>query len=103
VIIVGSNTLGAKTDIGHTQSSKTKWHGGGEDRCEETREVLSVGQLEHLAPPPFSLITFPFAVNEQPPNQPLVGTRKDRRAPQQQVRQFQKALTMLKKKSKIGP
>lgn len=56
---VGSNTLGAKTDKGTTQNSKTKEHGGGAGRCEGAPDVLSVGLLEHLAPPPFSLFTLP--------------------------------------------
>ena len=57
MILVGSNTLGDKTDKCNTQSSKTKESGGGEiDRCDGAPGVLSVGRLEHLAPPPLSLL-----------------------------------------------
>jgi hypothetical protein len=58
VPLVGSNTLGVKTDRSKTQNSKTKEHDGGwKDRCEGAPDVLSDGLLEHLAPPPLSLCT----------------------------------------------
>ena len=73
---VGSNTLGVKTDKSNTQNSKTKEHVGGEDRCDGAPDVLSVGLLEHLAPPPFSLFTFPGDLFSNPSNLSVQVTAK---------------------------
>lgn len=74
---VGSNTSGVKTDKGNTQNSKTKEHGGGRDRCERAPDVLSVGLLEHLAPPPFSLFMLPSSLFVKPPNHGLDRTGRN--------------------------
>lgn len=66
MILVGSNTLGDKTDKCNTQDSNTKESGGGEvDRCDGTPDVLSVGRLEHLAPPPLSLFALIEPLTQQ--------------------------------------